>query len=61
MVIKGVLLGDGGRGGGWGEGGISVSWTIGQQQSINNQESKFQMTQVSHVGPESGHAKKINK
>lgn len=58
MVIKRVLLGDGdGEGGG----GSPFLGTIDQQQSINNHELKFQITEVSHVGTESRHAKQINK
>lgn len=54
MVIKRVLLGEGG-------GGSPFLGTIDQQQSINNHELKFQITEVSHVGTESRHAKQINK
>lgn len=55
MVIKRVLLGEGG-----GDETLFLG-TIGQQQSIDNHESKFQMTEISHVGTESGHAKQIDK
>lgn len=50
MVLKCVLLGEGGLVG-VGEKSPFLG-TIGQQQSVNNHDSKFQMTEVTHVGTE---------